>query len=292
MTVETLISIVLILLLIIVLAFMASQLDIDITPQKDSLLPNIKIKFSKDNSLFSFLRSDKEKKVDTKNSDEPFINKYFHGKAIIQYGDSALTTAQHEITIQAQQDGCDEYFYFNTDSNALIRREFGFTEIDTDSKRIREFETWDATVGTGVFSNLNRVIFAIRKLRIGQELKLRYALEMLIHYKEVLTLNTDITYHHYFFRLLNTTENAVFEFHLPKGIESKCVRCDFIIEYNNNILLNYSCNINEGIFELPRGLGNIWIRIDNEKIYIQWSTNKQIPQGSIYKLRWFTEKLN
>jgi len=280
--------IVFIVICVLILAFMASQLDIDITPQTGSTLPKIQIKFRKDSSLFSFLRPG----VPTNNEeiivDEPYINKFIVGEATIVYGDTSASTLNYDIQLKAIEDGMDKYYYFNGDVSTKFKRIEGFTAKDSDFKSLNKFESWDGTIGSGPFFNLHRITLPLKRLSIGKVIKLKYNLEIFPHYRE-LSPGIDVTYHAIFFRCLNTTENSIFKFNIPNGKESVITRFDLISEFNNRMVLNHELEVREGLFSLPKDFGLVSIIINENFTTIQWSIPRKSLQGTIYKLKWYTE---
>lgn len=273
----------------VVLALMASQIDIEVEPQNMNV-PKIKINFRKDSSFYGFFKPSKTPDVSLENEDEPYINTLMVGEAHINYGDDAATLAKCEVTLKAKSP-VDEYYYLGADPNTTFKRVDGFIDKDKTFKAIKDYKSWDGTTGSGLFFNLHRITLPIKSLYIGQILKLKYNLQLYIHYREV-TKGVPVTYHSYFFRCLNSTDKAVFKYVLPKGKQSRVIRFDIINEFSNKEILNHELEVKEGVYNLPDDYGVVWISITEEFTTLQWSTARKSPRGTLYKLKWYTEALH
>lgn len=280
--------IVIIIIGVALLGLMASQIDITLEPQEINPIPKILIKFRKDSSFFNFIRSTKVVETNgTIDPNEPYINEIMIGEAYINYGDDAATLLHYDLNLKANET-LSEYHYYNGDPNARIKRTEGFTEKDRIYKTLKKFDSWNGSIKGGVFSNLYRITLPINKVFTGGKTNLKFNLELFGHYREF-TKNVNISYCFFYFRCLNTTNNTILKFVIPKGEKTKISKFELISRINNTELLNYELNSTEGLNELPNNYGLIWIRKSKEHSIVQWEIPKKSPIGTIFELKWYNE---
>lgn len=284
---------------------MAIFIEIGVEWLEGSKFPKINITFKKDTSLFDFLKPSKSKGGNKKEfkttkkekvvveaeeeEDVDYIEKCLFGTAFIKYGENAETIATRKFTIQALKD-VDKYYYYHPDSGAKIKLISGFNSSYEGFKKLREYNSWDGTGGSGSFSGLHRVALPLFNMKKGQNKKMRYDFRLKGHYQETLP-EADIVSHYFYFRMQTDVYGANLSFCIPNGKESDIIKFKLEVEDRGKILcVKEIQNIDSSYFLLDKNSGSGWISIQKRRTTIHWHIPSVLRRGFIYRMIWFTER--
>lgn len=226
-------------------------------------------------------------KGDNKFADYIFFD--FLGEVWINYGRKIYTKAKHVATVKALNNSVNTYFYFISDSEAEIKCDEGFTDVDCKYKKLRDFPCWNAVHEEVPFIGVNRLSLSIAKLKKNEERRLKYRVRMKAPYREIEPA-LEIDSHSYYFRLGAETHNTNLVFHIPNGTKSDIVYLVFIIQYKGDILYKEKITPkNKKEFTLGEGYGNGVIRIAKENTSVYWNIKKRLKRGILCELAWYTK---
>jgi hypothetical protein len=293
---EDLIVVVIISLTLLILAFMASMINLDFDFTGEGKFPKVKLTFKKDPSLFSFLRKSKIKRKAVQEqkkfeeAEEDYVEKNLFGSVEIHYGKNSETVARRDFTIRALRDDVDKYYYFNSDQKTRVRCIFGFSENSKKLKKIEDLDSWCSSLRTDSFFGSNRVYFPITPMKSGEEKKLSLEFRSKINYQEVLP-NYETTSHGYYFRMLKRTEKANFVFRVPRGEFSKICKLILIVQDEKKDLFRKEITeIEDGVFENDKTYGGGWLRIQPHTLLLSWNIPSTLEAGTMCVLEWHNKK--
>lgn len=286
-------TIIALLILIVLLAFMADTLKVQFSRKEGELIPTINIDFKKDNRFYDFLSNlfslQRGNTPTIINEDLGYITKTLFGEVEVNYGEESKTRMSYEMIISATVDSLDRFYYLNSDSDTEIRRLEGFKEVDTKFKKLREFSSWRVADKQGELSNLHTIILPIQKINKGQELKIRFDLNLFGYYKEIVD-GVDLVMHGIFFRFLTKTLNASLRYRIPSGTVSRIARLSIHKQNSNNVIWEKDILILDNqVINLGGNYGVVSVEKNEKDFEVTWTIPTEIQQGTICRLRWYTE---